>query len=297
MLFVLALCVLGQPDGVAKEPEKVPAKAPVKEAEKPEAPSSSEAKVAVPFPHPMISEVLFAVPTGNAGDANKDGKRDVCGDEFVELVNPHDRAIQLFGYTLTDSQDAGKGQVRFTFPAVELAPGAVAVVFNGMGSTWSGPVGDAKTSPPPPGKNELFAGAMVFTMKNTKSQIALGNTGDQVLLSAPDKTAVHRVYWSETGPEPEDGPTKEAAPGVPPSLTKAGKARPLVVDFVPLMSKCSVQRDGVLGSGRFVSHLEAEGAAFSPGVYVVARGAEKPAESKPSKQESDPEKSKGSGTP
>ena len=49
----------------------------------------------VPYPHPMITEVLFAVPTGDGGDASGDGSRHVSGDEFIELVNPHDKAIQV----------------------------------------------------------------------------------------------------------------------------------------------------------------------------------------------------------
>ncbi|MFA6045777.1 MAG: hypothetical protein WC718_12405 [Phycisphaerales bacterium] len=58
---------------------------------------------AVPFPHPLITEVLFNVPTGAKGDANGDGTRDAVGDEFVELINPHDKPIDLKGYVLTDS--------------------------------------------------------------------------------------------------------------------------------------------------------------------------------------------------
>jgi len=60
------------------------------------------AKPPVPFPHPLITEVLYAVPTGDEGDANQDGQRSATGDEFVELYNPHDRAIQLKGYTIRD---------------------------------------------------------------------------------------------------------------------------------------------------------------------------------------------------
>ena len=57
----------------------------------------------LPFPHPLITEVLYAVPSGDRGDANGDGTRDAVGDEFIELVNLHDRPIQLKGYTLMDS--------------------------------------------------------------------------------------------------------------------------------------------------------------------------------------------------
>lgn len=52
--------------------------------------------------HPTITEVLFAVPTGDNGDADLDGTRSATGDEFVELYNPHDRPINLKGYILSD---------------------------------------------------------------------------------------------------------------------------------------------------------------------------------------------------
>jgi hypothetical protein len=97
----------------------------------------------MPFPHPLITEVLYAVPNATGGDANLDGVRHASGDEFVELFNPHDKPIQLFGYSLSDRNPEGKGQFKFTFPAFELPPGAVAVVFNGFEAAWSevGPVG------------------------------------------------------------------------------------------------------------------------------------------------------------
>lgn len=60
------------------------------------------AKPPISYPHPLITEVLYAVPTGDEGDADKDGDRSATGDEFVELYNPHDRPIQLKGYTVCD---------------------------------------------------------------------------------------------------------------------------------------------------------------------------------------------------
>ncbi len=62
----------------------------------------AQAKPPVPLPNPLITEVLYAVPTGDEGDADKDGDRSATGDEFVELYNPHDKPIQLKGYTVCD---------------------------------------------------------------------------------------------------------------------------------------------------------------------------------------------------
>lgn len=69
------------------------------------APDQTAGKVA--FPHPLISEVLYAVPSGKNGDANKDGVRSATGDEFIELVNPHDKPIELEGYRLSDGKPEG----------------------------------------------------------------------------------------------------------------------------------------------------------------------------------------------
>jgi hypothetical protein len=65
----------------------------------------------VAFPHPLVTEVYYAVASGPGGDANGDGSRDANGDEFVEIVNPHDKPINLKGYTIS-----GKG-------AHAIAPG------------------------------------------------------------------------------------------------------------------------------------------------------------------------------
>src|SRR5512142_1033661 len=86
-------------------------------------------KPLVDYPHPLITEVLYAVPTGEAGDANGDGVRETNGDEFVELVNPHDRSINLRGYILTGKSNPDPSKkfktLRFVFPSLTLQPGEV----------------------------------------------------------------------------------------------------------------------------------------------------------------------------
>lgn len=92
----------------------------------------------VPFPHPLISEILAAVPSGPQGDASGDGTRQAIGDEFIELFNPHDKPIQLKGYTLVD---AGGYQPGAPKPA---RPGAGAGAGTGTGSGS----GSGHASPP-----------------------------------------------------------------------------------------------------------------------------------------------------
>lgn len=162
------------------------------------------------YPHPVITEVLYAVPTKN-GDANRDGKRDTAADEFVELVNPHDRPINLKGYTIVDSGE-GKSRFKFTFPAVALEPGQVAVVFNGNDAAIKGAVGDSTTAPV--SGNDLFSGALVFTARVSSSRASWANKSDYVLLLAPNGAALECVYWGDEKKPPRNCPLAEQAPAV-----------------------------------------------------------------------------------
>jgi hypothetical protein len=172
----------------------------------PALPPSAEREVpVVAFPHPLITEVLYAVPTGAGGDANGDGTRDAVGDEFIELVNPHDRPIQLRGYALTDRQQVSKRDgktfttIRFVFPALELEPGEIVVVFNGHEQRWSGPVGDSARAA---AGNPRFAGARIFTMNNVSARAGLANTADCITLWSPSGQPLHAVCWGDAEPPP-----------------------------------------------------------------------------------------------
>jgi hypothetical protein len=219
-------------------------------------------QIPVPFPSPLITEVLYAVPTVKSAkgemslcDANKDGVRDAVGDEFIGLVNPHDRPIKLGGYKLSDQPRANAAQGKkpgaellFAFPPLELGPGETVVVFNGNKQTWTGPVGDSTKAAP---RNDRFHNAYVFSMRVKSSRRGLANGGDWVLLTAPDGRAVQCVTWGEVEGRPDRGALVEEAP-----LTDSG----------------SVQRDGI--SGGFVSHRSLgaphEGRPFSPGHFEPA---------------------------
>jgi len=208
--------------------------------------SAGEDPITLLRPHPVISEVLFNVPNSEAGDADGDGVRSATGDEFVEIINPHDRPINLKGYTLTSrlsTGDAtGKKGVRFTFPALELPPGAVVVVFNGFESGLKGPVGTRDRAPDK--VHPDFGKAAAFSMQNAAKNRAWSNSGDFVLLSAPDGTPVDALWWGECAPHPPENTIR-------------------VVE-VPPNPKGSVQRQ-TPGEDP-VPHLEIDGSACSPGV-------------------------------
>ena len=76
----------------------------------------------------VINEIL-PKPNGLAGadvDSNLDGVFDSSDDEFVEIVNHSGSAINLLGYTFSDSSG-----VRHTFPTILLPKHAAIVLFGG----------------------------------------------------------------------------------------------------------------------------------------------------------------------
>jgi hypothetical protein len=230
-------------------------------AGQPAAPPASADSAPIAFPHPLITEILYAVPNAAEGDANRDGSRHVAGDEFVEIINPHDKPINLLGYSITDRNAPKKGQLRFTFPSVVLPPRGIAVVFNGCEQGWAEAapaatggdapttgapiiVGDSKRAPT--AGNPHFSQALVFTMRMPNSRTSWANGGDYVLLSDPSGNPVHCVHW---------GRFKEPIPAA------------TLVEEAPVTTKASVQRLSL--RGLFAPHSDAvtESAIFSPGSF------------------------------
>ncbi len=244
-------------------------------AEKPTAPAAPEpdkpavGNPATPFPHPIITEVLYAVPSGDTGDANGDGNRQATGDEFVELFNPHDKPISLRGYTIADKSAGKPGSLKFVFPACTLQPGQCAVVFNGFECTWPGTtegVGDSMQAPK--GGHTKFGGALVFSMKVDSSRNAFSNSGDCALLIAPDGNALEVVKWGKVDKAPTAKASHEA----------------------PTTNRGSVQRSSA--TGPFAAH-EGVGSPvlrYSPGVFPPGA---KPAATPPAPPEKAPTKKPG----
>ncbi len=78
----------------------------------------------------VINEVLADPPSGDRGDANRDGVRHTSEDEFVEILNTGSEPINIGGWQLSDrGTDASK---RFAFPSgTVIAPGEYIVLFGG----------------------------------------------------------------------------------------------------------------------------------------------------------------------
>ena len=193
---------------------------------------------------PVITEVLYAVPQGEVGDASGDGNRDATGDEFVEIYNPSPKTIRLTGWTLTDRNKPDAGQFLFVFPSFALRPGEVVVVFNGLNQTIPGPVGTPQQ--PPSAPNPHFHNAWVFTAGNTSSSVGFANSGDWVSLRTPASAVVSLVLWGK--------PSQ-----TPPVSTP-------ILETVPKTSRASVQRTIAKVGIAFEAHPTVDGLRFSPGL-------------------------------
>lgn len=206
-------------------------------------PQSDDTKPKVVFPHPLITEILAAVPK-DSGDANLDGSRDATGDEFVELMNPHERPINLKGYTLSDRNAGGQGAVVFTFPDFTLEPGETLVLFNGFGAKIP-TAGNENTAPT---EKHPKLGAWVFTMNNQSEYASFANKGDWVLLTSPSGAPVHVISWGEFDeslPTDNELVAETAEPGGQGSLCR------------------------YLLGGPMVGHTALDGRLFSPGKHPI----------------------------
>ena len=121
----------------------------------------------VSAPTLVINEVLADPPAGTEGDANHDGATDSGDDEFVELVNSTNGAINISGWTVrTHSTTTSTETTRHTFAAnTNLPAGEALVVFGG------GTLNPA---------NPLFGCAQI--VKASSGGLTLTNTGLTVLI-------------------------------------------------------------------------------------------------------------------
>ena len=140
---------------------------------------SGDATLTVQIPL-VINELLADPPDGAAGDANRDGTRDGTHDEFIELVNNSNSAVDISGVIISDATSN-----RFTFPAnTSLAAGRAVVIFGG-GS--------------PPANDPNFGGALIF--KTGSGGLSLNNGGDTINVKLPvagtDVLITSLTYGSE----------------------------------------------------------------------------------------------------
>ena len=151
----------------------------------------------------IINEIMFSVPWGPKGDANGDGIRSPRSDEFIELVNAGDTAVDIGGWQLLQK----KLDVIFTFPGnVVLKPGEFCVVFGGVGSGGFGDQFPSElkifSSQPPCETYMCFGGGV----RRHFSRFA-----DNVILKNSAGVDIAEVYWGSSSAKTSVGIKLEEA--------------------------------------------------------------------------------------
>jgi len=126
-------------------------------------------------PSTWVINEIGADPDSTDGDANGDGDAHFSQDEFVEIVNDTDTAMDISGWTLADGF-----KVRHTFPAGSVVHGGCSVVVFGGGE----PTG-------------MFGNSLVQTASD--GALGLNNGGDDITLNNGSKDLLTVSYGGEGG--------------------------------------------------------------------------------------------------
>ena len=112
----------------------------------------------------LINEILADPPTGIAGDANGDGVGSSNDDEFIELYNTGNQAVDLSGWSLSDATKS-----RHTFASNSLlSPRELLVIFGGG-------------SPQLPGINWQIASTGTLSLNNTADTVTVFDQNQQII--------------------------------------------------------------------------------------------------------------------
>ncbi len=119
----------------------------------------------------VINEFLADPPAGLAGDANGDQTGSSSQDEFVELFNGGEAAVDLSGWTLADNT-----KIRHVFSSgTVILPNSVLVVFGGGDPAFSDFVWQIASS----------------------GGLGLNNTGDSIILADAAGVVVDFVVYAQ----------------------------------------------------------------------------------------------------
>jgi len=207
----------------------------------------------------VINEFLADPPDGAAGDANGDGARSTSQDEFIEIVNRTDEAIDISGYRVSDADS-----VRHVFAPGTIVPAREAVVVFG-GGTPTGRFGNAAEN------------GLVF--KASSGGLSLNNGGDRIKLeTAEGRTLQEIAFGSMEGNANQSinrSPDLDGAAFVPHSVValhttrlfspgaKAKGESFTIKPFVRLLTPASIRA----GSPSF--SITVQGENFQAGVAVL----------------------------
>jgi uncharacterized protein (TIGR03437 family) len=144
---------------------------------------SGTATLNVMAPTLVVNELLADPPSGADGDANHDGTRDSARDEFVELVNSTEAAIDISGWTLrTHSTSSSTETVRHTFATPATLPAGQPIVIFGGGTFNS--------------NDPMFGCAQV--VKASTGGLSLTNSGLTVLVRDASRRLITQFSYGGT---------------------------------------------------------------------------------------------------
>ena len=145
-----------------------------------------------------IEEIHADPASSEQGDANGDGIRHSREDEFIELINRGDQAIDLSGYLLSDDDVALDDM--FKFPAgTTIAPGERIVLFGG--GSPSGIPGQVYTDDGCIGNCLINAGDVIVLIDPTERDTVLAvayqsNASDQSLVQQDGEWVGHSTLYA-----------------------------------------------------------------------------------------------------
>jgi len=134
---------------------------------------------------PVVVNEFLADPDLVAGDANCDGIIDPYDDEFIEIVNRGEEAIDLTGVTLSDSYS-----VRHVIGSVTLMKNQVLVVFGG-----GTPLLDGSSASSDSHCRDVTSWAFIETA--TTGGLALSNTGDDITVTHPSGVVLTSLSYGD----------------------------------------------------------------------------------------------------
>lgn len=144
---------------------------------------TGSAMLEVTTPQIVINELLADPPDGLEGDANHDGVRSGTDDEFIEIVNTSNSALDISGWSIRTKTLTGTNEtVRHKFAPNSLIPAGDAIVIFGGGA--------------PDADNPQFGGSQV--LKASSGSLSLSNNGIKVSLRDASDNFIAQFTYGAT---------------------------------------------------------------------------------------------------
>ncbi len=142
----------------------------------------------------ILNEILYDPPSGSDGDANNDGTREAQADEFIELYNNSDSALDVSGFRIYDTEALQSDTPRHIIPSGTVIPANSALVIFGGGNP-TGNFGGSEVQTASGGILNLNNSGDVLTVQDANGAVVitfdiepLSNNPDESYTRNPDIT-------------------------------------------------------------------------------------------------------------